>query len=378
MKKKLLGVFLVGTALFGICGCKEKSFDENIPEYNVKRVLEGYDSSSLKKATDYMVNMDSLITNDGNKAYSPVSFYSAIASYSIFSEYEENLVKDLGYENDSEVKADLLKLNKALTFKDSDTYKANLVTAISLPKWYDVKEEARTNLNELSIGLFTDDSKDVDEWYKKATFEMEEKLPFTIKDSITLTSVYSYMHKYGTPYNKKDVTFNGKKVEGISKTSNIDYIINDDYTAVIIPSGKEKMVITMPNNDNYKYDTKEIIERSYEEGYVHLECPMFNVQTKKSLSSFVQDKLGLKYLYNKPAFTKLVENDKYSIEDILQSTNFTFTNEGISGTSVTSIVMGAARPDETKPMDISIDKPFYFTLLDSANVTLFAGYVNSL
>ena len=378
MKKKLLGVFLVGTALFGICGCKEKSFDENIPEYNVKRVLEGYDSSSLKKATDYMMNMDSLITNDGNKAYSPVSFYSAIASYSIFSEYEENLVKDLGYENDSEVKADLLKLNKALTFKDSDTYKANLVTAISLPKWYDVKEEARANLNELSIGLFTDDSKDVDEWYKKATFEMEEKLPFTIKDSITLTSVYSYMHKYGTPYNKKDVTFNGKKVEGISKTSNINYIVNDDYTAVIIPSGKEKMVITMPNNDNYKYDTKEIIGRSYEEGYVHLECPMFNVQTKKSLNSFVQDKLGLKYLYNKPAFTKLVENDKYSVGDILQSTNFTFTNEGISGTSVTSIVMGAARLDETKPMDISIDKPFYFTLLDSANVTLFAGYVNSL
>lgn len=104
MKKKLLGVFLVGTALFGICGCKEKSFDENIPEYNVKRVLEGYDSSSLKKATDYMMNMDSLITNDGNKAYSPVSFYSAIASYSIFSEYEENLVKDLGYENDNELR----------------------------------------------------------------------------------------------------------------------------------------------------------------------------------------------------------------------------------------------------------------------------------
>lgn len=376
MKKKLVGVFLVGTALFGICGCKEKSFDENIPKYNVKRVLEEYDSSALKKATDYMMNMDSLITNDGNKAYSPVSFYSAIASYSIFSEYEENLVKDLGYENDNEVKADILKLNKALTFKDSDTYKANLVTSVSLPKWYDVKEEARANLNELSIALFTDDSKDVDEWYKKATFEMEEKLPFTIKDSITLTSTYSYMHKYGTPYNKKDVTFNGKKVEGISETSNIDYIINDDYTAVIIPSGKEKMVITMPNNDSYKYDTKEIIERSYEEGYVHLECPMFNVKTKKSLNSFVQDKLGLKYLYNKPAFTKLVENDKYSIDDILQSTNFTFTNEGISGTSVTSIQ--APTSDGREPMDISIDKPFYFTLLDSANVTLFAGYVNSL
>lgn len=376
MKKKLLGVFLVGTALFGICGCKEKSFDENIPKYNVKRVLEGYDSSALKKATDYMMNMDSLITNDGNKAYSPVSFYSAIASYSIFSEYEEDLVKDLGYENDNEVKADILKLNKALTFKDSDTYKANLVTSVSLPKWYDVKEEARANLNELSIALFTDDSKDVDEWYKKATFEMEDKLPFTIKDSITLISTYSYMHKYGTPYNKKDVTFNGKKVEGISETSNIEYIVNDDYTAVIIPSGKEKMVITMPNNDSYKYDTKEIIERSYEEGYVHLECPMFSVETKKSLNSFVQDKLGLKYLYSKPAFTKLVENDKYSIDDILQSTNFTFTNEGISGVSVTSIQ--APTSDGRKPMDISIDKPFYFTLLDSANVTLFAGYVNNL
>ena len=103
---------------------------------------------------------------------------------------------------------------------------------------------------------------------------------------------------------------------------------------------------------------------------------MFSIETKKSLNSFVQDKLGLKYLYTKPAFTKLVENDKYSVSDILQSTNFTFTNEGISGTSVTSIQ--APTSDGRKPMDISIDKSFYFTLLDSANVTLFAGYVNSL
>ena len=379
MKKKFLGVFLVGAAMLTISGCKDESFNENIPEYNVKRVLDGYDSSSLVKATNYMKNMDSLITNKENVVYSPVSFYSAIASYSLFSEYEENLVKALGYESDSAVKDDILKLNKALTFQDSDTYKASIATAVSLPKNYKVKEEARKTLNELSIGLFADDSKDVDEWYKKATFEMEDKLPFKIKDSIALTSTYSYVHKYTEAYNKENVDFNGKKVEGISDTSsNMNYLINDDYTSIVIPSGKEKMVITMPNNDSYQYDTKEIVERNYETGYVHFEIPMFNVQTKESLNTFVKGQLGLTYLYNKPAFTKLVDNNENPVGEFLQSTNFKFTNEGISGASVTSIITPTSPLNPPKKVNITINKPFYFTLLDSANVTLFAGYVKTI
>ena len=94
------------------------------------------------------------------------------------------------------------------------------------------------------------------------------------------------------------------------------------------------------------------------------------------LNEVTKTDLGIDYIYTKSALSK-VSSSASAVSKIEQKTTFSLSSNGIQASSTTAIKVPVA-PGEVEYIDVNVDKPFYFSLIDSAGLPLFVGHVSNI
>ena len=257
---------------------------------------------------------------------------------------------------------------------------------------------------------------DVNSWVSKNTKGMIPSLlkhgdldPSPEKMMMMLINTLYFEADWWNPYDSSYAgTFtdlNGEKhnIQKMSNQESFYYDLGDadafkkpyaggEYSFVgILP--KENDIISYVNN----MDAEKITEglKTYEDPdsiELHVTIPKFSYNYSKSLSEVLYD-LGMEEAFNKDNadFSKMgivtIENPlgvpettPLYIDDVIHKTKIEVTEKGTKAAAVTAVMMAAAgaMPVEKKKINIVLDRPFVYMIVDKNNTPLFIGVATTL
>jgi len=156
-------------------------------------------------------------------------------------------------------------------------------------------------------------------------------------------------------------------------------------------------VITLPYNYGYEmniYLPKDVEECMNwgEEGYIEtllseeydfeqteiiLSLPKFELEYDTNLEDILKA-LGVEKIFEMNRYDRLCE-DVISVDEILHKTALKVDENGTEAAAITAIMTECAMVTESEPVEMTIDKPFYFTITNrKSNLNLFEGCVMNL
>lgn len=116
------------------------------------------------------------------------------------------------------------------------------------------------------------------------------------------------------------------------------------------------------------------IPQSQESRIIHLKMPKFDVQSHLDLRDGLQA-MGIREAFGGGDFSPLCDAD-ISLSTAAQDVRVQADEEGIRGAALTELMMEACEPDSDDPVEIVLDRPFFFMTLSADQLPLFAGVVN--
>lgn len=170
-------------------------------------------------------------------------------------------------------------------------------------------------------------------------------------------------------------------VDMMHTTSEFAYSIGDDGTVVVsLPyaDGENEMTVVMPDDldafmADLDSDSWNTIAASTASGEVNLSLPSFDVDTMQDISSALAE-MGLTI----PGGDYSAISPGLQIGVVLHGANLTVDELGTEGAAATVIMMptGAAPGTEPDPLEITIDRPFYYAVRNvETGLILFSGQI---
>lgn len=386
-----------------------------------KTTDEEFASAEMKFGVDLLKNsFDPTEKDEENLLISPMSVSAALAMTANGA--------------DGETKAEMEKvLGSGLTLDQLNEYMAYYISKLPNEKkqkvfladsiWFKDKpsfkvydeflEKNKKFYNaELYKAVFDDSTvKDVNSWVNKNTQGMIPSLlkkgdltPTDEKEILMmLINTLYFEAEWANPYTgSRDSIFtdlNGDKhsIQAMYSHERYYYDLGDaDAFKKPYAGGKYSFVGIMPKEKDIVSYVKDLDAEKLFEGLKEYEdpesielnvmIPKFKYQYSKSLCDALKD-MGMPSAFDlkKADFSKIndlsVEDaDQLYIDKVLHKTKIEVTEKGTKAAAVTAVMMaaGAAMPIPKKEINIYLDKPFVYMIVDENNVPLFIGAATQL
>ena len=388
----IIGLTLGGAGVFGLTKLFEKECPGcNCPKPNNNISATGIDLDFLK-----------LEENGKNIIYSPLSIRHGLSLLSAGADGEtateiNNLLGDSGlpaYQNE----ADKLSLANAIFIKND--FKDDV-----LPTYVTTVENQYNS--EIFYDSFTDTST-IDSWVNQKTFGLINNigLEITPNASMVLANALAiqmdWQSKFDTSstHGKSFYYENGEEVEATTmnketSSNDIRYYVGDEATVLSMPLAKTDNGIQlefdaiMPSGNLGEYienatldDLNNVLSNTASadtpENGIEISIPKFKFDYELGFEDDLNS-LGITsaFIQEKADFSKMSTYPLY-VSDSVHKANIDFSEDGIKAAAVTAFAMAYNAPfaEETKPVDVTIDRPFLFVIRDKDNNTIwFTGAV---
>lgn len=406
MRKNISGLIVCLLVLIAImlAGCKSKEYIDsetfeklsNVTYPNVSEEKTYVNSQQTRLINDsYFKIVDNIYKEKENMIYSPASLYMALSLLSEGStgdSYNE-LVDYLGVNNLEELR----KLNKDLY--ENNYYKnKNGEGKIANSIW--VKNGSNINLDyvkRLEESYYAEsfkadfsnenDKDNIIRWINNNTndFLKLTKDNYTIDSSISLlllNTIY-FNNKWSEPFDKsltrKDTFYSYKNdVEVYFMKHSVEsvYASSDDYEMVYdyFHNGNKICYLLPSEGKNVKdYLNVNFMEQKWERVILNITVPKFKYITKFDLNDTLES-VGVKTI-----FKGGLDNIELGlrVSKIKQVAGIELSEEGVKAAAVTSIEGPTSVEPIDKKVNIKLNRPFIYYILDSNNTILFSGVMNN-
>ena len=406
MRKYISGLIVCLLVLIAsmLAGCKSKEYIDsetfeklsNVTYPNVSEEKTYVNSQQTRLINDsYFKIVDNIYKEKENMIYSPASLYMALSLLSEGStgaSYNE-LVDYLGVNNLEELR----KLNKDLY--ENNYYKnKNGEGKIANSIW--VKNGSNINLDyvkRLEESYYAEsfkadfsnenDKDNIIRWINNNTndFLKLTKDNYTIDSSISLlllNTIY-FNNKWSEPFDKsltrKDTFYSYKNdVEVYFMKHSVEsvYASSDDYEMVYdyFHNGNKICYLLPSEGKNVKdYLNVNFMEQKWERVILNITVPKFKYITKFDLNNTLES-VGVKSI-----FKGGLDNIELGlrVSKIKQVAGIELSEEGVKAAAVTSIDGPTSVEPIDKKVNIKLNRPFIYYILDSNNTILFSGVMNN-
>ena len=365
---------------------------------------------SASDTTEFAMNLLRDTYEGKNTVVSPASAYLALAmtangaAGSTLSEFEQVLSAPLaGLNNTGKLLLDAFNASS-----DGLTLKA--VNGI----WYNAdsvfepnRDFLQTNADYFSVAAFASDfSKPstvdtINEFISSNTNGLIEQMLDQLDDNTIMVLVNTlyfngiWQNQFD-PNNTHDAAFTLSDGENISTPTMIQeykavsYFESDDAKGVILPYKDDRYayVAVLPDSSAAEYVAALTGERflglirTASNQNVVLHLPKYEVKGKYNLND-VLNRMGLRAAFNpdNADFSAMgTASGPIYIGRVLQNTVFKLGEEGTEAAAATVVEAceGCAAPDEMQPIELHLDRPFMYALMDMETMTpLFVGVVEN-
>lgn len=421
--KKIVCLVLSFCILFMVCGCK-KPYDSG----NIKRMNN---ASASKFSTEYLKDADCLSAygefsfdffNTVNKAdadknvcLSPFSAYMAFSlcfagSDGLTAEEFKN-VFGLSKKQAAEFCQSLYANFIQREYSNKST-KVNLANSV----WIDNKYSENVKDSYLKIAtdyfnapVFRCDFSDkatvnaVNAWCKDNTDGLIDKIIekfdenqfMALINALLIETAWSDEYKKNdivkTDFTNKDLT--KKETEFLCRQIS-SYYLAEDAVAFKMPFKDGFSFVGILPNEDVSIDEycnnltaaklSALLNNAQYDCFVNTRIPKFKIDYNVDLIGIMQT-MGINYAFNSSLadFKPMAEIPDLNvfIGTALQKTHFELDEKGVKAAAITYIGMGAtsAMPEEKPPIDIFLDRPFVYILMDeTANLPMFIGTIKTL
>lgn len=355
-----------------------------------------------------------LAGSDGeNRAYSPMNVYMALAMLAETTDGQSRaqILDLLGCTDISELRKNAQALWQA-SFSDSETLTTKLGGSIWLDDRFDYKQETARRLSDYYFAssykgrMGSTEYNDVlREWINSQTNDFMKNQSQGAKFSedtlmAICTTIYfkgiwtdkfsegltdrmifhgadgdketDFMHSFSVNslYNTDKFTAFNKSFCGNASMSFI--LPNEGISADDIINDNEALKFIMSSPNNY-YDLENVSRRTVE---LNLSLPKFDIMSDISLNDGLR-KLGITDIFdeNKADFSPITEQDMI-LTDALQKARVKIDEEGCEAAAFTIFSMGCTSIMEYETVNLTLDRPFIFSLYDKSGNLIFVGVIN--
>lgn len=406
MRKNISGLIVCLLVLIAImlAGCKSKEYIDsetfeklsNVTYPNVSEEKTYVNSQQTRLINDsYFKIVDNIYKENENMIYSPASLYMALSLLSEGStgdSYNE-LVDYLGVNNLEELR----KLNKDLyenNYYKNKNGEGKIANSIWVKNGGNISLDYIKRLEEsyyaesFKADFSNENDKDnIIRWINNNTndFLKLTKDNYTIDSSISLlllNTIY-FNNKWSEPFDKsltrKDTFYSYKNdVEVYFMKHSVEsvYASSDDYEMVYdyFHNGNKICYLLPSEGKNVKdYLNVNFMEQKWERVILNITVPKFKYITKFDLNDTLES-VGVKTI-----FKGGLDNIELGlrVSKIKQVAGIELSEEGVKAAAVTSIEGPTSVEPIDKKVNIKLNRPFIYYILDSNNTILFSGVMNN-
>lgn len=406
MRKNISGLIVCLLVLIAImlAGCKSKEYIDsetfeklsNVTYPNVSEEKTYVNSQQTRLINDsYFKIVDNIYKENENMIYSPASLYMALSLLSEGStgdSYNE-LVDYLGVNNLEELR----KLNKDLyenNYYKNKNGEGKIANSIWVKNGGNISLDYIKRLEEsyyaesFKADFSNENDKDnIIRWINNNTndFLKLTKDNYTIDSSISLlllNTIY-FNNKWSEHFDKsltrKDTFYSYKNdVEVYFMKHSVEsvYASSDDYEMVYdyFHNGNKICYLLPSEGKNVKdYLNVNFMEQKWERVILNITVPKFKYITKFDLNDTLES-VGVKTI-----FKGGLDNIELGlrVSKIKQVAGIELSEEGVKAAAVTSIEGTTSVEPIDKKVNIKLNRPFIYYILDSNNTILFSGVMNN-
>ena len=418
MKRRGLSCLLALAAAAAVTGCgvgMPKPVAEpaalKAPAYGdykaLAQVRESHplDPDFLEAVTDFSCRSAAVVLagNRGeNLNYSPVSLYMALSLLSAGArgETEQQLLTALGLEGqDTGYLAGQSKNLFHRLYTDNRVGVCQIANSVWVDKQAAFTEKfAHRASEDYYATLFEADFQDrsteraMQKWIERQTHgHLSPEIHLTSEQSMALINTLYFKDAWSNEFSKKETKpdsfhlSDGQTMECdfMNRTVNpCPAIRGDGFTAACLYlKNRGKMVFVLPDTDEdlnaLTADGDRIREMmEWEEAFpakVVFRIPKFDFSCDIDLKGVVEQ-LGLSGLMGPEAdFSGLLTQPKAWLQSLRQQARIAIDEKGVESSAATEILSGSAAPAEDKTVEMILDRPFLFGILDETGIPLFWG-----
>jgi len=347
---------------------------------------------------------ESLKETDDNVVIAPASVYSCLGMLNIGSDGNTSQQIETAL-NGSQNEINIIS-NKFFKFMNNDEFNGTMNNSLWIddkfqPKQSYLKDLVKYYNAELYKGEINSNhaKNQINNWVSAKT---NGKIDQVISDEITDTAgmIINTMYvkcDWETPFDKsltyKDdfLLNNGQniKTDFMHRNDSMLYFDEKEYRGIILPykSDKISFVAILPQSNVtlemilkdkeniWKQLTDNAVERR-----VNLSMPKFDCSSTIKLNDILS-KFGITDIFTQNAnFSNMMENKNvaFSVNRFIQKVNVTVNEEGSEAAAVTTVDIVGLAPDAEKPIELNLNSPFVYAIVDNQNnIPLFIGVLNN-
>jgi len=248
-----------------------------------------------------------------------------------------------------------------------------------------VTEAYGASVENLDFAGNTEGSREtINSWVAENTLDkILNLIPRGILDSDTrlvLTNAVYFKASWEHPFSEY-ATFHGDfnladgsvlNLPMMTQTEHFKYISTDEYTAVELgyAGGNTSMLILVPEGDFHVFEQNlntaylESVKRGLYLENVQLSMPLFELTESMQLGNLLSE-MGMESAFDSRAdFSGITGNRDLFISEVVHKAFVKVDEAGTEAAAATAVVMNLRAMPET-PVEMNIDKPFVFFILDN-------------
>lgn len=378
----------------GIMKGTDKDFEPsaNITEEQTKLVMERIADMVKANAESFADKLSSLMPQDKNYMFSPLSLKTALAMAANGAEGEtrDEILSALGIENLDEYNKSVKEMIE--NYSKSDILNINVANSIWLntdktaEKFSDDFEKLMKDNFKADSGTVTDKSISlINDWVKEKT---NGKIPSIVSDknSDFLAMLVNAVYFKGAWQNEfsKSATEDGVFTDRNGKENTVSFMHDtawrqvsqkDGVTITKLPyktsDGKNSLNLDVSMyllmSDKTFNAEKELSAAKFDSVYTALSMPKFKIEYSAGMSDILK-KIGINKAFTDTAdlSSMLTGSDRTLISDVIHKTYIDVDEEGTEAAAVTGVSVGATSLPPT-PTEINYNKPFTFVIKDNTS-----------
>lgn len=331
---------------------------------------------NLKTFTEDNLNIIEGITAEALEKQlllSPVNYLNHLSLINKTSSDEFKSSKQINISNVDKL-LEQLKLNYTFEKSKNDkVYSSRLVSIIASEK-FDIKDkklkQELENTFSIKVMPNTEDLvTNINKFVEENCFTKFEFSKEIINDiDIFSASILSYKASFDYNVISTKINVDDKEYPAITATTSTKYFSNDEYNYLELPVQDEILKILMPKTKEYKLSYDDLFNNKANGAMVEFIVPeIHNVQDIQI------GKLDNYYFNIDGAYTKLFDIEESRNGFMSSITTFDLDENGVLAEAI-NYNSAPISPNPDEIVKLTIDKNFYYALVDQNNTPMFVGY----
>lgn len=406
--RKLLILILSGVILINLVACIKSSSLTDASKTDLQILSNDNNTFALEL---YQTLKEE---NTGNIFYSPYSISSALAMTYAGARGETEkqmadtmhftLSQDMLHPSFHDLSLELASRGNGMASQDKKGFILRNVNALWGQKGYEFQpafldvldKNYGAGMRTLDFARETEKSRiTINDWVSEQTENRIDGLIGTLSPSTRLiltNAIYfkadwlNQFSKTSTSDGEFNLLVNGKVIVPMMRqTENFDYTDGTGYQAIELPyQGAElSMVILLPKPGRFEsfenslnYSQLQKIINNLKGREVTLTMPKFGYTSDFQLSP-VLAQMGMPTAFSGSAdFSGITPKNELWIDEVIHKAFVAVDENGTEAAAATAIIMCGAAPNQPKPVEFTMDRPFIFLIRDiETNTILFMGRV---